>query len=284
MSRASTVPGRAGPAPGARARPAASLPRALLAVWGLSVRQTAAQRGAWIGRAVLLVLILVIFSRLWQALEQAGALGRLSARDLLWYLALTEWIVIGLPLTHTAIEADVRSGDLAGLLPRPLPWLALRVAEGLGAMTVRFTALGMAAFASALLLGGGLPSEPLGLLLALPLGLLAGVLGTLLYAWVGLSAFWLVDTTPVFWVFQKLCFLLGGLLLPLSIYPAWLRALAEALPFGPLVSGTGSMALGLDPARAALTALKLCGWILLALLLLHLTWRRARLRLDVGGG
>lgn len=273
----SATPSPAAPAP-------ATLLPALVAAWRLSVRQGFAQRGAWVGRSVLLVLILIIFARLWQALEEAGALGGMAARDLLWYLALTEWIVIGLPLTHTAIEADVRSGDLAALLPRPLPWLALRVAEGLGSLCVRLTCLAAAAFPTALLLAGGLPREPLGLLLALPLGLLAGVLGTLLYAWVGLSAFWLVDTSPVFWVFQKLCFLLGGLLLPLALYPAWLGVVAEALPFGPLVSGTGRMALGFDPAQASWTAAKLVGWIGVTVALLALTWGRARRRLDVGGG
>jgi hypothetical protein len=68
-----------------------SMARGLFAVLRLSVRQTFAQGAAWMGRSVFLVLILIIFSRLWVALEETGALGGTRAADLLWYLAITEW-------------------------------------------------------------------------------------------------------------------------------------------------------------------------------------------------
>lgn len=266
--------------PGARPHVASGLAHVLR----LAVRQALAQRAAWIGRAVFLVLLLVIFSRLWRAVEEAGGLGGTSARDLIWYLAVTEWIVVSLPLTHLAVEADVRSGDLAALLPRPLPWIAVKVAEGLGALLVRLGALGLAGFPAAFLLAGGPPSEPAGLWFALPLGLLAGALGTLFHALIGLSAFWITDCSPVHWVFQKLCFLLGGLVLPLAIYPAWLRIAAEWTPFAPLLSGPGRMALGWEPALALRTGALLALWTALTLLALAWGWRRALQRLDVGGG
>jgi ABC-2 type transport system permease protein len=258
--------------------------RGLWEVARLSFRQTLAQRAAWIGRSVFLVLILIVFSRLWLAVERSGALAGTSAADLLWYLAITEWIVIGLPLTHVAIEADVRSGDIAALLPRPLPWLAVKVAEGLGSLAVRLLALGVTGFAAAWVLAGGLPREPRGLLLAVPLGVLAGALGTLFHALVGLSSFWMSDCSPAHWVFQKLCFLLGGLILPLAIYPEWLRTLAEVTPFSALLHGPGRMALGWDPALALRTAAMLVGWTALTALATALVWRRALRRLDVGGG
>ena len=261
-----------------------SVARGLFEVLRLSVRQTFAQRAAWLGRAVFIVVILVIFSRLWVALEEAGALGSARAADLLWYLAITEWIVIGLPLTHLSIEADVRSGDLAAVLPRPLPWIAVKVAEGLGSLIVRLLSLGVAGFVTAWLLAGGPPSDPRGLLLALPLGLLAGTLGTLFHALIGLSSFWITDCSPVHWVFQKFCFLLGGLVIPLSVYPGWLRTLAEVTPFAPLLSGPGRMAFGWDPALALQTAALLVVWSAFAWLLLAWVGGRALKQLDVGGG
>lgn len=257
---------------------------ALLAVLRLSARQAASQRAAWLGRSVFLVLILIIFSRLWAAAGSSTGLCGLTPRALLWYLALTEWIVIGLPLVHLTIEAELRSGDLAALLPRPVPWLAVKVAEGLGALVVRLLALGVAAGVSAYVLAGGLPEDPRGLWFAPPLVLLAGVLGTLLHALVGLSAFWLVDASPAAWVVQKVGWVLGGMILPLSLYPGWLATLARFTPFPALLSGPGRTALGWDPAGALVTALEALVWIGLLALTLRLVWARARRRLDVGGG
>lgn len=261
-----------------------SIVRGLYEVLRLSARQSFAQRAAWVGRSVFLVVLLLIFSRLWLALEEAGALGSARAGDLLWYLAITEWIVLGLPLTHLSIEADVRTGDLAAMLPRPLPWLAVKVAEGLGALLVRLLSLGVVGFVTAWLLAGGPPSDARGLVLVLPLGLLAGVLGTLFHALIGLSSFWITDCAPVHWVFQKLYFLLGGLVIPLSVYPDWLRTLCEVTPFAPLLSGPGRMAFGWDPALALRTGALLVVWGGVAWLLLAWAGRRALRHLDVGGG
>jgi hypothetical protein len=35
------------------------------------------------------------------------------------------------------------------------------------------------------------------------------------------ASFWLQEVAPVYWVWQKLLFVLGGLMLPLQVYPAF---------------------------------------------------------------
>jgi ABC-2 type transport system permease protein len=66
----------------------------------------------------------------------------------------------------------------------------------------------------------------------LVLGALGCVLGTLLYVLVGLAAFWLRRVLPITLIVQKLDFLLGGLVAPISLYPDWLFNVASATPFG----------------------------------------------------
>jgi ABC-2 type transport system permease protein len=265
-------------------RPVPPLAPALLCVAALGARQTLAQRVTWLGRVAFLVMILLIFERLWGAVAEGGLLAGLSPRGLLWYLALTEWIVLGVPLLHLAIEQDVKTGDVANALTRPTPGLAMKVAEGLGSLLVRLVTLGVGALLAATLLAGGLPDDPRGLLLALPLGVLSGVLLTLLYTWVGLATFWLGDCAPVHWVVQKLCFLLGGLMLPLAIYPDWLRKAAAWTPFAPMLDGVGRQALAYDPGAALATAGALLGWTVVLLVLLRFTWSRALRRADGAGG
>jgi ABC-2 type transport system permease protein len=266
------------------ANPLPPLLPALAAIARSGAKQALAQRAAWIGRSVFLVLILVIFWRLWEAVEAEGRLPGLSARELVWYLAVTEWIVIGQPLPHLAMEADVRSGEIAGVLTRPVPWLAAKVAEAAGSMLVRYGALGIAGFAAAYALSGGLPRDPVALLAVLPLALLAGLLGTLILSLVGLCTFWLGDCAPVAWVVQKLLFLFGGMILPLAFYPALLREIAEWTPFAAMLSGPGRIALGADAAEGWRTAGLLLFWILVVLGLLRWGWGRALRRLDGAGG
>ena len=256
--------------------------RALLAIAAASARQSLGMRAEILGRVAFYAAILLIYSRLWRAVPMPAGSGDPAA--MLWYLAVTEWVLISLPSVHLEIERDVRTGDVAYLLPRPVSYLGAKLAEGAGQAAVRLGTLGLVGFPLAFALAGGLPADPRGLPLALALGLLASAFGLLAHAAIGTTAVWIQDVSPVYWIWQKSAFVLGGLILPLSLYPAWIRGFAAWTPFSALLYGPGSLAFGLDLAGAARSAALLVGWGLVAAAALSALWRRGLRVLDVNGG
>ncbi len=250
----------------------------------IAVRQGLADRGALLARLGFYGVILLIFSKLWAVVIDKGALPGASARELLWYLAVTEWVMLSLPLVHLRIESDVRRGDIAYRLPRPLSYLGGRLSESAGDLLLRAGTLGVAGCVFAGWMVGGLPEDPRGLLLALPLGLLAGWVAICFHATIGLCAVWLQDCSPVYWIWQKCAFILGGLLLPLEVYPDWLRELALWTPFSAIMHGPGRMAFGWQPEVALWVGARLLFWGALATALLAWVYGRALRALDVNGG
>jgi ABC-2 type transport system permease protein len=257
--------------------------RALAACAATAARHALSQRWDAIGRAGFYAVFLLIFDGLWRAVfrERGGPSG---AVELLWYLALTEWVVLSIPLVHLDVEDAVRSGDVAYRLPRPHSYAATVLAEATGALLVRMALLAPLGFGLAWGLSGSLPADPLRLAVAIPLGVAAGFVATTFLVAIGLSAFWLQDAAPLAWIWQKLSFVLGGLVLPLAIYPDWLRRVAEWTPFHPLVAGPAGSALGLDPASPGSIALRILAWGVAALVLLRVLYARALRVLDVNGG
>jgi ABC-2 type transport system permease protein len=250
----------------------------------MALRQRLGERSAWLGQILFLGLVILIFSRLWQALLPARALRGYAATDCVWYIAITEWIVIAQPRVFLGIERDVRNGDLAYRLGRPISYLASKLAEAFAEQALALLLLGCSGALFAYACAGGLPADAQGLLWALPLGLLASVLYTLCSALIGVSAFWLVDCSPLAWLFQKLTFAFGGLLVPLTLYPDWLRELALLTPFAALMFGPGSMALAGGAQHVGAVALQLSIWIALALGLLSHLYARGVRALELHGG
>ncbi|MDJ0976032.1 MAG: ABC-2 family transporter protein [Planctomycetota bacterium] len=250
----------------------------------LGARQTFVERGALVARSAFVLLILLVFSRLWETVRELGGLGSMGAADLLWYLAVTEWVAIGTLQTWVAVQEDVRTGDIAYLLPRPMSYVGYRVAEGLGRVGAHMLVIGAASLLGAWAFSGSLPSAPAGLLLAAPLAMLASAVLVVFYIWVGLLAFWLQDAQPAYFIFQKLLFVFGGLMLPLTIYPEWLRTISLWTPFSALLYGPASLVFEGDAEAALWTALRLVFWGAAAALLLRVTYARARRRLEVNGG
>jgi len=243
-----------------------------------------AARSAFVGRAAFLAVILFVFSRIWALVVRQGGLGDRSGADLLWYIALTEWVMLSIPAVHLEVENDLRSGDLVARLSQPVSYPAARLAEAGGAAAVRLLLLGPVALAAAAVMAGGFPREPGGLVLAVPAGILATTLAVISVGGIGACAVWLHDTSPVYWIWSKLAFMLGGLMLPLEVYPGWLRTFASWTPFGAMLNGTGRMAFGFDPGEAAGVVASLAAWLVVISLGVALLWRRSLRALDGYGG
>ena len=75
-------------------------------------------------------------------------------------------------------------------------------------------------------------------LVVLPLAFVIDFLGALL---VGLCAFWLESTQGIALLYSRLMMILGGLMLPLDVYPDALQPYLRALPFAAILHAPGRM-------------------------------------------
>lgn len=185
------------------------------------------------GRCVFYGVLMLVLTTFWDKVARAPsphALSHVPAAGLALYIGVTEWLTLGTPAIHLRLEDDIRSGALEALLLRPKSHLLLRLGENMGAMLARMAALGVAGLALLVLSGRPwpLPATFAGLLV---LALLGGVVGLLSLALVGLTAFWLRRTLPIYLVNQKASFLLGGLVAPITLYPHWLERIGALSPY-----------------------------------------------------
>jgi ABC-2 type transport system permease protein len=218
-------------------RPEAALKNAMASAAAAARLGAAQALAAWpvlAGRVLFYLLILVVLSALWDKVsaEQATPLARmLPPGGLAVYIGVTEWVALSVVAIQQRLEDDIHNGDLEPYLLRPKSYLLQRVAPAVGEMMVRLVVLGAAGLAALALSGRPLPA-PWAWPALLLLGSLGCLVGVLLYVLVGLAAFWMRRVMPAMLIVQKLSFLLGGLLAPISLYPDWLFGFAGASPFG----------------------------------------------------
>jgi ABC-2 type transport system permease protein len=152
-------------------------------------------------------------------------------------------------------------------------------------LCVRMPAIGAAAFAWAYAFTGTVPAAS-ALLVLVPVAFLAALLLTSLHVGIGLAAFQLTEVSPLHWVTQKSLFVLGGLMLPLEVYPEWLRRLAAATPFPSMLASPAGLLLGPSPLPVEVVSLglRLVLWLCLTLFVWSALFRRATRSLELGGG
>lgn len=188
--------------------------------------------------------VVSVLGTLWRTAIHAngGMVAGYTAAALSWYVVTSE--IVTVPLNTRLIEAigdDIGSGAVAVELLRPASVLGVRVAAELGRVAARTLACAPAAVLLAWGVAGRPPSWP-ALLLALPAIALASACNVVgQHAFAAIS-FWIRDARSTWFLYQKLVFVVGGMLLPLEVLPHPVERVARLTPF---------MAMAYAPARLA---------------------------------
>jgi ABC-2 type transport system permease protein len=256
------------------------------AILTTQVINSAAYPGDLAARSLTMIVFMWVFTQLWGAayrITGTSAIGGLTLRETLWYLMMAETIELSKPRVTQTIADAVKDGSVAYLLNKPYDFLLYHAAVSFGDSLLRMV-FNVLAGGALIWLSAGAPPDARGWPLVLVTVLLAWLLHFCLNAVIGLAAFVTEDVAAFEWIYQKLVMILGGLLIPLDFFPAWLRDIAQALPFAYTLYGPAR--LFVDPSLERFGAL-FAGqalWLLVLGGALMLAYRRGVARLTINGG
>lgn len=237
-----------------------------------------------VGLSIFLMTCMLVFAHLWKVAATKLGASALDPDQLLWYIGFNEWVLIALPDMQEDIQEDLRSGRLAYLLPRPISYLGSLFAEGLGVLAARLTVLGIVTFAFTWLCVQNIPFSGMAFLSTIAIGILAGCIAVLFLMLVGISAFWVKQVEPLHWIWEKLLFTLGGLMLPLAVYPEWLQKIAHWTPFPAILGDRSALAIGFTWQHALSVTSVLLFWGVIASSCLLFLYRRGMRIVNIEGG
>ena len=215
---------------------------------------------AWAGKAALaarflaFALIIGIWASLWRIVPpETLARVHLGYEQVVWYFTLTEIVVFSLGHAYWQVEDDLATGKLTLSLVRPVSYVTLIVSEEIGRAAVKLAGFGIPGLGLAVALTGVIPfggAEILALVVMLFLGAALLLASQML---VGLTSAWVGSARAVFFIVQKFIFVLGGMIVPLTAYPALLQHVAWATPFPAMLYAPGSLVL--DASARHITAM-----------------------------
>lgn len=245
-------------------------------------RRLLADRDSVFVNLLFYVIVAGVLSALWRAAAgPSGAVAGYSAAALTWYVFTAEAATCALNVRLIEeIGDDIGSGSVAVEMLRPLPVVAVRLVQEVGRSIARLATLLVPGVALAWLAVGP-PPVTMAVLLAVPALVLAITANLFLQHALAAAAFWLRDTRAMWFLYQKLVFILGGMLLPLEILPGALRDVAMNLPFMTMAYVPARLAAGHVEPGLLLVQL---GWLVVLGLAAAVAFARGQRRLQVVGG
>jgi len=258
-----------------------------MAVLRMSVANHFAYIGEALLRSIFLVLIIFIFVQLWTATYTVlgtSQIGVYSLPQMVWYFAFAEAIIMSAPMLRRKVDEDVKSGDLAYRLSKPYNYMLYLASDYAGEWIARFVLNLAVASALALLLVGPITFTAWGIASALVLLVGAVVLDFLGASIVSLLAFWIEDTMAFNLIYRRLTMLLGGMMIPLDVFPEPLSSIARALPFSYIVYGPSRQWVSPTESFFVEVLPRLAIAILVAGTIVFLMFRAGQRNVTVNGG
>lgn len=256
------------------------------AVGSITIRNNLAYVYDFMIRSLFLLVILYVFIQLWSVTYDSVGETRIAGytfEQIIWYLIFAEAFVLAAPKVSLKVEEEVLKGDIGYQLTRPMNYLLFHYAAYMGEALVR-VAINLVIGGLLGLLLFGWPDFGFGWL-----GFLIVMIGSytmhyLITMLVGLCALWVEEVRGIDFVYNKLLFTIGGMMIPLEMMPDTLQKVCEFLPFQAIVYFAAKTAVQFD----AVTMLKMIGiqalWALLIAAALTLMYAKGVKKLNVNGG
>lgn len=184
--------------------------------------------------SVFLIVIMFIFVNLWTTTYTSThnrMLAGYTVRDIVWYLAMTEAIMMGSPRLVNRLSQEIKEGDIAYRLTRPLHYISYYFCDYVGEASARMLINLCVGGLVALLFFGVPPCSWLSLVIFVPAVLLALSLQFFMNMSICLLLFWIEDGRGLELILTRAVMIFGGMMIPLPLFPAWLKQICNWLPF-----------------------------------------------------
>jgi ABC-2 type transport system permease protein len=266
--------------------------RAARVYWRLLVagfRRQSAYRLAALGGLVANVTFgLLKVALLFATVRAAG--GELHGYDtasMSTYVWLSQGMLGSVNLSgRTDLALRVKSGQVAVDFLRPVDLQAATLATETGAALFALIPRGLpSVLLGAVTVGILLPANPVFYLLGAVSLLLGIVISAATVYLIAVAGFWLVETRGPQILYMLASGFLGGLYVPIALFPGWLRIVATATPFPSVMMYPIDVLTGLGGAgHAAVLVLAQLAWLAGVAATGQLLTRAGRRRLEVQGG
>ncbi len=210
------------------------------AVFKIALQSKLAYIYDFLFRQLFLVIVMYVFAQLWRTTygwEGSSHIAGFTMGQMLWYLALTESMTMAMPRLGAAVGDEVKSGSLAYSLTKPYNYTVFHYWDYLGNAAPQFV--------FNLLIAGAVTwyfvGPPMVSVNCAALGFISIFFGFsidfVIQFGLGLLAFWTEDTRAFIFLYSRLLMILGGMMIPLDVFPEAVRRVARILPTSFIIYG-----------------------------------------------
>ena len=237
------------------------------------------------GGILMYTIFIYVFFRLWGAIYTGNTIAGYTYNQMIWYVCITEIIAMAISTNKIyEMSQDIKGGAIAYQLGRPYNYIFYLFSNVMGSSILRLAAHSIIGFALGILLVGLPPIYNAAAIIFFIISLFLGlVIQFFLLTAIGLSAFFVEENRPFFFLYQKFILMLGTFI-PIEFFPQWMQSIVKYMPFAYVTWGPAKIFVDYSFIQAAETIAIQMIWSALAILICFAIYRKGVRAVHVHGG
>jgi len=243
----------------------------------------------------LISLGLLVGVRLWvlkqlyfvvYASDPTRQIGGLTTAMAVWSLTFTNSFQLGVGsrMVLQPIAEDIQSGNIAYMLNKPYLFLTYLYFSNIGRLAARLIPTLVLGIIVTLVLVGPITFTWQAVAAGIVLAGLGLSLNLVFIFIIGILAFWVEEVRPYRWVIDRIQWIIGGMVIPLTLFPDWLRKTAELLPFAQFFYGPARILVSFDQGLFIKFLLVQIFWLAVGIITLVTLFRKGIKNVSINGG
>ena len=234
------------------------------------------------------IVMMFVFLNLWEYiyLDSSQIINGYTISQMIWYVLVTETLWFGSKNKNLMkqINQDIKSGNIAYNINKPYNYVFYIIAKHLGEITIKFIAFSIIGIIMGVLFVGSIQSFNI---VNLPLILITTLLGILINSVlriaISLISFWIEDSTPFHWVYDKLI-LVVGTIFPIEMFPSFIRPILQCTPIFVVTYGPAKLLIDFTMGKFIQVLIAQTIYLIITIAVVLILYKKGAKKLNVNGG
>ena len=232
-------------------------------------------------------LTMFIFTNLWSYIynDPNKLINGYTLNQMIWYLLIAETISYGCSsLCQKEIENDIKNGDISYKVNKPYNYVFYIIAKHLGEITIKFILFTIVGIIIGMCFVGPIENFNFMNIVFLLITVLLGILiNSILRIMISIFSFWIEDSTPFHWVYDKLILVLGTLF-PIEMFPKVLQPIMKFTPIYVVTYGPAKLIIDFSMQNFIHILVAQIIYLVITISLIVILYKKGVKKLNVNGG
>lgn len=237
-----------------------------------------------VGSGFVTLLYVFIFYSLWSTIYNFHQVAGFSLVAIVWYYGAAQILRSGGGRPVKDISLVIQNGTIINYMNKPISFLWFQASTQIGRNFMLLISSSVLVSVFLYFVIGALETVWFFIPLAILTMLFGVVINFLLGFTIATSAFWIEDANPLHWVYDKIVFLLGGLLFPIDLLPDFFMKIARFLPTSYFIYYPAKLFSNFDLSLFFEVIIGQLFYLVVLVLLANYLLKRGTKKLSVNGG